>query len=360
MRRVVIVGNGFIHHLKSLVEIQQERHKNIDNFIGRNGVNRCSRIVQELQKVSELFSAFDSLQKELTHFFSDKVKYEELFERLDALIAWYKSKNEFKNIIDDKCFNGLEVLIEKIINEKILPIVGEFEEQEIRGVYADLFRLIPGTTIGDRVAEAQKASGDKIGIFTTNYDGYLAQLLRTSSGDSDGFHFFDGFGGGKYGHFVVPYEPYFSDNNFLASLHSSYRIGYVGEELIKTRPRQGERNKLPILVYMNPQRKLSYIKKHYILRRYWESFENWLKDADEVVVYGNSLRSDPHIVSQLNREVAKSGRKLKIYAAGRSPASVMKQLTFEKGLQPELKEIETKGVNLDNLHKLFTSPAELV
>lgn len=356
MRRVIIVGNGFIYHLLDLARVEKTTAEKVIGIPRRNRVRHCDNLIVELERVSSLFNQFDKLQNELKQFFSDQVKYEELFEKLDALLDWYKDKNKFKNVIDDKCFDGLEKLIEKIIYEKIIPVVKEFEEQELSHAYSSLSRMFNGPTVGDKVYTAQQTSSDRIGVFTTNYDGFLVQLLRRSAGDNDGFHFADGFGGGRYSHPIVPFEPYFSDSNFIAPLHSSYRIGYKNDELIKTKLSRSERNTLPILVYMNPVKKLDYIMRHYILRRYWDTFKNWLNEADEVVIYGNSLRSDPHIVNLLNRV----SKRAKIYAAGRSPDQVLGRLTFNKGENPDLLKIDTSKVGLDRLHELFVNPGALI
>jgi hypothetical protein len=357
MRRVIIVGNGFIYHLNDLIQAEKTKFEKINNLIGRNGAKNCGQVIGELGRVSNLFNHFDKLQSELKNFFSDKVQYEELFEKLDALLDWYRDKNKFKNVIDDKCFDGLEKLVEKIISEKIAPVIKEFEEQELGHAYGDLSRLFNGATVGDRVFSEQQVSHDKIGVFTTNYDGFLVQLLRRSVRENGGFHFTDGFGGGRYGKPVVPFEPYFSDSNFIAHLHSSYRIGYKNDELIKTKLKdEGERNTMPILVYMNPGKKLEYIMRHYILRRYWDTFKYWVNDASEIVIYGNSLRSDPHIVDLINRAGKRVKNKPTIYAAGRNPSDVLARLTFPVGAIPTLRHIDTQTVGLDRLHEIFTTP----
>lgn len=354
---MVIVGNGFIYHLRDIALAERERFEQLTTFMGPNGVARCNALIQNLESVSGLFNQFDQLQKELQQVFTG-IKYEELFERLDAVLTWYKERNSFQNLVDPKCFETLSSLVEKAIAEKIIPIVQSFEEQETSGAYGTLSNLFTGETVGDRVFNAQQASHDQIGIFTTNYDGFLVQLLRTNHGNG-GYHFADGFGRPE-GNNLVLHEPYISDTNLIAHLHSSYRFGYHDGEIIKTRPRHGVTNQMPILVYMNPNKKIDYIKRHYVLRRYWEEFEKWMSEADEVVIYGNSLSSDPHLVRVINKEGSRGENRPVIYAASRNPGAVLAKLTLATGAAPALRTIDTSMVGLDRLHELFTSPANLV
>lgn len=357
MRRVVIVGNGFIYHLRDLAETERQQHLQTPLGLGQHAVQQIQTLIGHLDNVRVLFNQFNDLHTSLQAIFQD-ANGEELFAKLDAVLTWFRERALLQSIVEPHCFEALSQTANQVVNEQILPIVRSFEQQERDNAYGSLVHLLNGLTIGNRVYDAQQASGDQIGVFTTNYDGFLVQLLRTERIHGT-FHFSDGFGRPEGGHLVL-HEPYISDSNFLAHLHSSYRFGYHDNEIIKTRPRHGTTNQMPILVYMNPTKKLDYIKRHYVLRRYWEEFENWMTQADEVVIYGNSLNSDPHLVRVLNREGARADKRPAIYAAGRTPGAVFARLTFPADATPVLNTIDTSAVGLDRLHEIFTSPTNLV
>lgn len=349
MRRTVIVGNGFIHHLKSIVQLE------IGNYSDDAIPGHLNTLASELNEVTELFSQFEKLESE----FRDLLKVEgrsveSVYQLVDDILTWYQTRSahgELSSQLED-CLNHINRIGEQLINEKIQPITKGFEDQETKGVYANLTHFT-GNKVGDRIQKKLNEKSDKLGVFTTNYDGFLEQVLRTSDSSNFGFLLKDGFAGSADRPKTL-YDDYFCKKRFIGHLHSSYKYGWNGENWEKHSVRNSGSNRNPLIVYMNPKQKLGFIKRNEILRRYWNHFEFWLKESDEVAIYGNSLSSDPHILNALSKCKSEAS----FFIADSNPAAIEKRLKKES--DNHVTSIVTSKIGIDKLADLFINPSGLV
>lgn len=349
MKRTYIVGNGFIHHLSELVQ------KDIDEIRAPNiPPDYLVTLAKELKNVSVLFKKFEDIETEFKRILGDYKSSETVLNIIDSIMYWYrnvKANTEFEAL--NSCSTKFIELANKIVEEKIKPIVLEFENQETNAVYGELTKWVSEYKIGANIDNHLKTSSDQLGIFTTNYDGFLEQLTRTDSNENQGFLLNDGFAGGRDKPKTL-YPP-FSNDRFLGHLHSSYKFGWNGENWEKFNTSNSLRNPDPLILYMNPDKKLEFIQRNTLLSAYWNHFLTWIKSSDEVIVYGNSLSSDPHIVDALKN--CKSN--CVIYIADKDFEAIKKRLP-KKLKANNTVHIDTFRVSLGEMSSLFANPKSLV
>jgi hypothetical protein len=338
MRRSFIIGNGFISHLAQLVQ------------------DRNEELYIQLKKVEALFNQFQSLESELRSLLNITASNEIILGITENLVNWYRQINSESGLVNNSCFDALADLGKIIIEDKIAPIVKGFEQQQIDGTYGDLTRVLSQFNIGDKVKQGLESDSElKLGLFTTNYDGFLEQMLRTT--DGSGYYFTDGFAG-LYPYPLKLYTPYISDKAFLGHLHSSYRYSWCGSTCIKTRDfTEAGANRDPILVYASPSKKKEFIDKNPLLSRYWYEFEKWLNLSDEIVIFGNSMMSDPHIL-ELVVSIVKFKQEIKLIIVAKNECKL--DLYVEIGIPREqLIFIKSEKINLANYHLFFLNPESI-
>lgn len=346
MKRTVIVGNGFIHHLRCLLQ------SDIDNKYQDNVPSYLNKLNNELQEVTRLFNRFNSLEGELRSLLNAQdISLEEVYQLVDDVVSWYQTRSAHKDLDSTlaECINQINVIGDRLIREQIVPITEGFEEQEIKGVYKYVTKWL-GTDIGDAISQKLKKNKDQLGVFTTNYDGFLEQVLRTK--DGRGFLLKDGFAGSPDRPKTL-YDDYFSKNKFMGHLHSSYKFGWNGKDWVKYSISRETRNRNPLIVYMNPKQKLDFIRRNEVLRKYWRHFERWIQKSDEVIIYGNSLASDPHI----RNAVGNCSKEAKIYVFDVHYQAVKRQV--ENNLDNQVSCMSTANINLERLSDIFSSPSNL-
>lgn len=345
MRRTFIVGNGFVHHLLELVQ------KDIDKVTRPNKPSDfLVTLAKELKEVSLLFSKFEDIEKEFEQILGVKKPSESVLNVIDSIMYWYRNvgiKSEYDTLYN--CSNQFIQIATRIIEEKIKPIVIQFENQEINGVYGELTKWVGSYKIGDKIDSYLTNGGHQIGVFTTNYDGFLEQLTRIDGSANNGFLLNDGFAGSK----TLPktlYPP-LKQERFLGHLHSSYKFGWNGEDWEKFDTSESNRNPDPLILYMNPTKKLEFIQRNWLLAAYWNHFLDWIKKSDEIVIYGNSLAFDPHIVDALKQ----SNSSCVIYIVDKQFDAIKNRLP-KKLANREIFHIDTSKLGLAEMSCLFINP----
>lgn len=343
--RTFIVGNGFIHHLKSLAE--KEYH---------TGNLSILSLIDELNQVSQLFKEFDDLNQEIATLLGiPNSNMEQALKVADNIIAWFRTKSvDDEGFVLKDCQNSINEIGKKLIDEKILPITSKFEEQENNGFYGRITQWVNGS-VGNQVLKWARKKESALGIFTTNYDGVLEQLLRSSDKKDDGYWLTDGFAGSP-NHPLTHYDPKLDSNCFIGHLHSSYKYGWQNGKWIKYRTSEEEKNEDPLILYMNPTQKLEFIKANPILRAYWEKFCEFLKKSDELVIYGNSLEADPHIAEAIKKHLKKS---CKILILDKDSEKIKKTLEEQK-IKNKISPMSLEKITKKNLWEVFVQPKSLV
>jgi hypothetical protein len=349
MNRLFLIGNGFIKHTRNLIINESKESDLIDQY------NLIHRVASTLNDVSNLFNEITELGDSLRIVLNCKIDNETIFEIADNIIALYRIQlGEYYPI---ECYNILAEKGQSILERSILPVVRKFEKIERDGIYGDFLRLISQYQIGDNIKSHYDQCDGNISIFTTNYDGFLEQTLCASSGVNGwGFYFKDGFGGfGIYD--LTHHEPNFKTKYFLGHIHSSYRYGWHDGKWIKTRLRERKQlNNFPTLVYSMPKEKMNYIYNNPLLLRYWLEFERRLDQCNEIIIFGNSLRSDPHIKIAIKNTFGKFKKYYVIKNNCDDLSSAEKSFYGEENVVI----INANNINLTNYHVLFTEPNKLI
>jgi hypothetical protein len=351
MTTIFLIGNGFIKHLQKVVCNEIEAHlsegKNLEFF--------QNDVLQGLNQVDSLFGEFDNLEKELAGILGLEDKSLELaYQLTDDFISWYRTKSKYPKAEYNlkQCLDSISLVGQQLVNEKIIPIVEKFEDQEIEGLYRSISQWTENK-IGEEIDIHLKRTGNNMGVFTTNYDGFFEQITYTGNEENKGFLLMDGFAGDS-NHPLTLHKPYFNYNRFIGHLHSSYKYGWNGSQWVKIRTSRRSRNVHPLILYMKPNEKKKFIQKNSILTAYWNHFEKWLNKTEELVIYGNSLKSDPHIIELIKRALSKTAL---VYIADINAEEIYCQhLDFIDKKRVHL--IDTSDIELSNLSEFICEPSK--
>jgi hypothetical protein len=346
-----LIGNGFIKHLQKVVCNEIESHpserSNLEFY--------QNHVLHGLEQVDSLFGEFDNLERELASILGLEDKSLELVYHLtDDVISWYRTKSKYHKAEFNlkQCLDSISLVGQQLVNEKIIPIVEKFEDQEIECLYRSISQWTENK-IGEEIDIHLKRTGNNLGVFTTNYDGFVEQFLRTSNSKNQGFLFKDGFAGDS-SHPLTLYKPHFNYNRFIGHLHSSYKYGWNGNQWVKFRTSRSSRNVDPLIVYMKPSQKKRFIDNNPVLRAYWIHFEKWLNNTEELVIYGNSLNSDPHIKDVIKESLSKDAS---VYIA-----DINAQKVYDENLtyidKNRVFKIDTGKIELSNYSEFICEPSK--
>lgn len=333
MKRSILVGNGFLFHLEHLV-----RNYGYD-----------SNLIDEIKDAQNLFGKFIEIENDLKKILQTDNSIENILSRLDDLFYWYHKSVSIP--ISSDCYNELNQRIKEIIDDKIVPIVRSFENHEKQGTYGKIWKEVEEYSIGESIEK----STDEIGVFTTNYDGYIDQILRKSSPSTDesGFVFKDGFAGNK-SHPLRLFDLNLKSKKIIHHIHSSYKFGWSDGEVIKVR--SGEHNSDPHVLFSDSNKKLIHIRMNYVLSTYWENFIYWINSSEELVIYGNSLQSDPHIVDVIIRYSTKIKT---IYVIEKDLNGFDKVKSRLKEVENKLSFINSNDIGWSDFIDIFNNPSSL-
>lgn len=340
MKRKILVGNGFISHLKIMVSEY--------DYFGFD-----SELIEDLDNTYTLFDGFVEIERILKEeVFKTNVDNELLYGVIDDFVKWFKSFSNKEDL--NPCFEKFYEVGEEVFIKHIFPVFSKFHEYEKLGTYSRLFNSLKSFKIGTSISNYK----GKIEVYTTNYDGYLDQILRNGDDNSEnkGFVFKDGFGYSNDK--LVLKKERLSEGKIICHLHSSYKYGMdYDKDLIKINNSNDIQDITPVLVYRSPKSKIKYIRENYILKTYWEIFETKLEEEDELVIYGYSFDSDPHIKESIQRQISEN-TKIFIINTKVGFKSVINNIS-NSSLHNKIYCIDSKDINFKNFHNIFTSPSNL-
>ncbi|WP_421077518.1 hypothetical protein Mjas_07345 [Methanothermococcus sp. Ax23] len=174
-------------------------------------------------------------------------------------------------------------------------------------------------------------------FYTTNYDGILDIMLMRNNGRylSDGFEAYnkveikfdseDAWNACKFNlsNFLKSHK----NDNIIAHLHGSYKFintkSGKTRKLIKTKDGNHPIGYYPVIVYNSPILKYDLIEQIDVLKWYFLHFRLSLGECSKLVIWGNSLRTDPHIVDAICQNFDKEKP---LYIIDINPKSVIERL----------------------------------
>lgn len=295
----VLLGNGFNYSVKDFITD--------DN------------LKSEIGSIISLWKQFDDLIKTKESFTEKTI--EDLYKSF-ALISLVKPFEEDKKL--SGCINALKNKFSENFIKKLWDIIDEFANQENRGFYKHLTNFLYS---GDfkNFNLCKMITRNHINIYTTNYDG-IAEMIFGYDGDKFGLH--DGFRGcdNESREYVCFNEGIFSNKDSkdpkLLHLHGSYkffvynflnRMNYMEiktkKEYLSNFLRTSDKALFePIVVLNAPSLKEKQVSNFRILKKYFSSFENDLKKSNKLVIWGQSLKSDPHIKKRIEQYFTKDNK----------------------------------------------------
>jgi len=298
MSRVLLLGNGFNNSLLNFVDDLQ-----------LNGYIR------------QVIGLWHALDERLGENFSE-LDLEKVYEAFDVLRML---KFLEKNKVYDSCFSALQNAVDSELANAIWDIVENFVELEINGFYIRLANYL-NNELFEEFLPVQLAIDSGICIYTTNYDGIAEIVLAYDPNEEDErkrIKLPDMFGWchEKYNcfsqsSFVRDYE-----RSKLLHLHGSYKFYYYDRLSVKLKRdyiNEFRDFEEPIIILNAPSLKKRQIMRYPVLDAYFYSFQLDLKRFNSLVIWGQSLRTDPHILEAIRKslndkrkEVEKEGGRFK-------------------------------------------------
>ncbi|GEM_PF-4505671 len=290
MSSVLLLGNGFNNSLQNFIEDE--------------------RLREDIQQVIELWHALD---ERLGENFSES-DLERVYEAFDVLrMLKFFEKNE----VYKSCFNELQNAVDSELANTIWDIVEGFVNLETNGFYIRLADYL-NRSLFRIFLPFQAVNNNKVCIYTTNYDGIAEIVLAYDPNEEDErrrIKLPDMFG--------WCHEKYncFSQSNFirdyeepkLLHLHGSYKFYYYNRLSIKLKRsyiNEFKQFEEPIIILNAPRLKERQIMRYPVLDAYFSSFQFDLKRYNKLVIWGQSLRSDPHILETIKKSLGEKKKEV--------------------------------------------------
>jgi NAD-dependent SIR2 family protein deacetylase len=317
---------------------------------------------EETGNIICLWEVFDEYFKEIEETY--KINGEEaiklVYSAIDALNALNMLKlcspkiaELFEEIyeLNNQIIPRYEEIINKVILESAKNVVKKFHESELDKYYKKLKRefLIEGKPLGNHIKELidnKKFKKKKfLHIYTTNYDGIIDTLLNYNIYENNknmgntnkkmDFLGRDGFGGSheEYKHFNGIFK--IENENIILHIHGSYKFRRLfrmtvkmTKEYVKKQQSKGGNFTVdfPVIIYNNREIKQKIIEENDVLSKYFEYFKFSLRECSKFVIWGNSLKTDPHIAKAICQNFDKEKP---LYIIDINPNSVIDNLQSE-------------------------------
>jgi NAD-dependent SIR2 family protein deacetylase len=359
MQVVMIVGNGFNQLVKNVVEssieisnegagicVIQPRHDvglSLQSDIVTIGKKPKSNsdLVKEIEDLSNLWLEFDEVLKEIK---GDKLNDEEAISYVTSMIAFLSNERIFKKIFSEEQIIQAKFLLETVLYEKLIKICEKFRTQHNEGFHKDMKKEF--SSFGSKFnAFLNAKKQNKTSIYTTNYDGILDTI---STGSPYGYITEDGFRDREFKEDTINDAPY-----FLAHLHGSYLF----EKDCGITKKKGNacKNNYPVMVFGSPKLKESVIKNDNVLNAYFQKLKSDLKTCDRLIILGNSMNSEPHIIDAIEKHFNKKGNIFICSRNAKSTAKIKLQIKGSFSIEEEFTEnIKTQEAFLDFFKKIFS------
>lgn len=326
-KHLILIGNGF--------------NRMVADWTGRIHEEKPTRtelrqLQEQLLEISDLWKRFDIIFQEFSRTIPGMSP-----ERIIAIIhVAIEFLSKIRQITGSNSIDALENIkkeLDHFILESVLEVVQEFiNHQHDRG-YGLIKMIYPkfGIIFYDLL---NKYEPEWVKIYTTNYDGYLPTLLTGS--DYNHFLFADGFADGKESPsgMLNIYKTYLDSKFGLYHMHGSYLYSVVGSQTYKLKI-AGE-NRSPSIIFNSPSLKEKLINDDTVLSTYYTNFINQCTDCDNLILIGNAMTEEPHILKALTNNLNKAAR---IHIINRSPDKVDRILK-DHGITNDIQLIPTSFI----------------
>lgn len=315
MKTIFITGNGFNYMVNGWI-----KNLSSEQFDSLHLPNK-QEIINDIDKITSLWKKFTIVFEEIKQK-NPQLSDEELIRLIYSVIDLFSNLPGLSKIMNDKQIDDLKNLFSSFLLDKIREIAQEFRFHHESVGYKNLKKIFPqfGSNF-NKILETKLKNSDGDGyfnIFTTNYDGILDTLL---TGDPRGFIFKDGFGSHD-GELLILKDENVNYNKLLCHLHGSYLYkrssGYT-YKMTGNKP-----NIDPIMVFNNPDSKEEIVRKDNVLSRYYNIFSDSLKTANNLIILGNSMKNEPHLLKLLKEWGNRSD--LKVYVCSTNPKNISDKL----------------------------------
>jgi len=336
-----LIGNGFNYMIRDILE-NDELKKETENII-----NLWEKFDEYFKKIEEEYNINGEEAVKLVYSAIDALNALNILKECSSKIA---EKFEVILELNNEIIPKYKKIINNVISESAKDVVKKFHESEHEDYYKKLIKefLIDNKPLGSHIKDLIN-NKKFLHIYTTNYDGIIDTLLvyKYENYRKD-FLGRDGFGGTNkdYKHFNGIYN--IENKNIILHIHGSYKFrllfgmtAKMTKDYVKQQSENGNfKVDFPVIVYNNPDIKEKIIKNNNVLNEYFRYFKFSLKECSKFVIWGNSLRTDPHIVKAICQNFDKEKP---LYVIDIKPDQVIKQLQIgcKKHGCEEFKNIKT-------------------
>lgn len=311
MKTILLIGNGFNYMIESWINNLSEDF--ISNKIGESK----SEIIQKINEITKLWQKFNDIFEEIRHK-NPKLNDEELIRIIYSVIDLFSTMSGLEKIMGQQKLLQLKSLFDSLLLDKIKDIALEFKNHHESVGYKNIKKLFPdfGKNFNKIITENKV---DYLHIYTTNYDGILDTLLTD---EPRGFIFHDGFGSISSNRFLGFYDYNINFTKTICHIHGSYL--YEKNFGVTYKLKENLQNIDPVMIFNNPDFKEDIIKKDTVLLEYYKLLENDLKNADQLIIFGNSMVNEPHLKNIIKKYGNR--KKLEILIFSTSPNKVLEEL----------------------------------
>lgn len=299
---IILTGNGFNFMINSFIE----NNKGALSRELKIPIEKIDELISDISEITSLWQEFDELFEELIKTYPE-MTHEELIRMINMVLEFFNGSESIERLVPN-CSSAISYLkdgLESVLVEKIINICEKFKTFEAKDNYKILNKIFPD--FGKSFRDIMKGICSDVLYITTNYDGIKDTLL------AENYDFIaDGFGMGSNGSLVLT-ENNLGYNELCLHLHGSYKFQKEFYETIKLRGTT--ENKNPLMIFNQPELKEKQINSDNVLREYFFKFKNRLRSGEKLIIIGNSLRNEPHIISAINKFFNKEGNTVYIYDA---------------------------------------------
>lgn len=304
---VFLIGNGFNRFLQQCYSTDSQFFQDIDGLSRLWG--RFEESLSPLLDAAPVPTRQAASQPDNTTERSAQLLYD-MIRFAEGVAALGQSPDLAAVVGTGSCGLGCRETLNALMARSVFSVVRQFIGDEGGGLYSRIFQNPPIGFAGLQSLMASASS--KLALFTTNYDGLVDMILGFEGfrGENTGFRLVDGFStrtdvGGVYFRDNAP--EVLSQWGVRGHLHGSYKFlaqrapngDTLYRKLGRDELRDFDRLSMdcqPVVVFDAPNRKKTRIDGFRILRQYLTSFEEHLEQAQNLVLFGLSLKDDPHLL----------------------------------------------------------------
>lgn len=318
MKIIFLVGNGFNYLIEDII-----KHHEFDNGGTPDELKHKRETSQGISNITALWKKFDTVFAEFETHFKErgmKISHEDLVRMVYTVINLFSSMPGLSQVLAPEDIGKLRDIFSKFLLDKIREIADEFMEHHNSGQYGEIRRYLP-TFSSNVQAILMENHVQKANFCTTNYDGILDTLLTKQP---KGFITDDGFRSTTPPSSVLDiYPSYLSSKSLvLTHLHGSYLYTKRFGKTYKTNDYSS--NDEPVMVFNDPKMKREIIRSDSVLWSYFLKLNGDLKEFDKLIIFGNSMSSEPHIKTLIQNNFNRPNTVIVI--ASRSPEKVTREL----------------------------------